>query len=135
MPLVWLVTGTSTGIGRAFIPAVLARGDKVIATSRNTCSLESLQWDNPDSVRVLPLDVTSPQDQIEKAVEQAIAVWGKVDVVVNNAGYSQVGTWEDISYVLILANLTLFRNADEYFKSDPRSCLRASTRMSLALTE
>ncbi|KAL1590062.1 hypothetical protein WHR41_01436 [Cladosporium halotolerans] len=103
MSLVWLVTGTSTGIGRAFIPAVLARGDKVIATSRNTSSLESLQCDNPDSVRVLPLDVTSPQDEIEKAVEQAIAVWGKVDVVVNNAGYSQVGTWEDISPEMLFA--------------------------------
>lgn len=97
MPLVWFVTGSSTGIGRAFIAGVVARGDKIIATARDTSSLEGLQAEHPDDVRVLQLDVTASQEQIDQAIKQAIGFWGQVDVVVNNAGYCQVGTFEDIT--------------------------------------
>lgn len=97
MPLVWLVTGSSSGIGRAFIPGVLARGDKVIATARNISSLEGLQAEHPDAFRALQLDVTASQEEIDWAVKQALAFWGRVDVLVNNAGYCQVGMFEEIT--------------------------------------
>ncbi|KAF9017892.1 NAD(P)-binding protein [Hymenopellis radicata] len=83
--LVWLITGTSSGIGRELVIAALKRGDKVIATARarSISQLEDLKSAGAD---VLELDVTSSVDEIGEAAKKAIAIHGRIDVLVNNAG-------------------------------------------------
>lgn len=84
MSLVWFVTGTSSGFGRQLVLSLLARGDRVIATARR---LESIQdFPRSDNIRVLALDVSWKEEQIKTVVDQAITLWGHIDVVVNNAG-------------------------------------------------
>jgi NAD(P)-dependent dehydrogenase (short-subunit alcohol dehydrogenase family) len=89
---VWLVTGCSVGFGRAFADAALARGDSVVATSRRVESVEDLEGDR---VLVVALDVTR-QDQIDAAVRASLERFGRIDVLVNNAGYSSVGAVEEV---------------------------------------
>jgi NADP-dependent 3-hydroxy acid dehydrogenase YdfG len=93
-PLVWLVTGCSSGFGRVFVDEILRRGDKVIATARRSESLEDLK--NTDAA-VLQLDVTWNQSRINAAMESAIEIYGHIDVLVNNAAYLLGGAWEDLS--------------------------------------
>lgn len=95
--LVWVITGTSTGLGRYLALAALARGDKVIATSRarSLSKLDDLKAKAPESVHTMELDVTASLDTLKKAAEEAVKVWGRVDVVVNNAGYIDVGALEE----------------------------------------
>jgi NAD(P)-dependent dehydrogenase (short-subunit alcohol dehydrogenase family) len=89
----WLITGCSSGFGRDIAAAALARGDTVVATARRP---ESLRDIGPvDRVLTLPLDVTK-HDQIEGAVAAAIDRFGRVDVLVNNAGIGTVGAVEMI---------------------------------------
>jgi NAD(P)-dependent dehydrogenase (short-subunit alcohol dehydrogenase family) len=95
MPLVWLITGCSSGFGLSFASAVLARGDLVIATARNPSTIQHLAAQGAD---VLQLDLTWSQQDIDAVVAAAIAVHGRVDVLLNNAGYIQVGLWEDLEY-------------------------------------
>ncbi|KAM0189304.1 hypothetical protein ACHAPI_010070 [Fusarium lateritium] len=95
-PKIWLVTGCSSGLGRCLVSAILARGDKVIATARQLSTIEELQ--HPDRVKVLSLDVTSSQSILETKVQEAIAFFGRVDVLVNNAGYVESGVWEELSH-------------------------------------
>jgi NADP-dependent 3-hydroxy acid dehydrogenase YdfG len=84
--LVWLVTGCSSGFGEAFARQILARGDKVIATARNgDTRLTELKESGTD---VLDLDVALPFAEIEQKVQEAIAIYGHIDVLVNNAGES-----------------------------------------------
>jgi len=90
-PLVFLITGCSSGIGRATAAAAAAAGHRVFATARRTESL----GDMGPRIEALPLDVTD-EASIESAVSQAIARAGRIDVLVNNAGYGQMGTVEDI---------------------------------------
>jgi NAD(P)-dependent dehydrogenase (short-subunit alcohol dehydrogenase family) len=89
---VWLITGCSAGFGRAFAEAALARGDSVVATARRVESVEDLAGDN---VLVVALDVTR-QEQIDAAVGASLERFGRVDVLVNNAGYSSVGAVEEV---------------------------------------
>jgi NAD(P)-dependent dehydrogenase (short-subunit alcohol dehydrogenase family) len=89
---VWLITGCSSGFGRAFAGAALARGDHVVATARRVESLDDLAGDR---VLVVALDVTR-QDQIDAAVRAALERFGQIDVLVNNAGFSSVGAVEEI---------------------------------------
>lgn len=93
---VWFITGSSRGFGRVWTEAALKRGDKVVATARNTASIADLKEKFNDNVLTLELDVTKPQ-QVKAAVEQAYAHFGKLDIVLNNAGYSLVGTIEEAS--------------------------------------
>ncbi|KZT18414.1 NAD(P)-binding protein [Neolentinus lepideus HHB14362 ss-1] len=86
---VWLITGTSSGFGKRMVRDALARGDKVIATARNITNLKDLHAKYPDSqdrLRYLQLDVTSSFESIKKTIEDGVAIWGRIDVVVNNAG-------------------------------------------------
>jgi NADP-dependent 3-hydroxy acid dehydrogenase YdfG len=91
---VWFITGTSRGFGRIWAQAALERGDKVAATARNVASIADLQQKYSENVLTLELDVTKPE-QVEKAVKQAHAHFGRIDVLLNNAGYALVGTIEE----------------------------------------
>ncbi len=82
----WLITGCSTGLGRALAQAVLARGDNAVVTARDTSSLQDLATEFPTTALAVALDVTE-QSQVEAAVQQAEERFGAVDVLVNNAGY------------------------------------------------
>jgi NAD(P)-dependent dehydrogenase (short-subunit alcohol dehydrogenase family) len=89
---VWLITGTSSGFGRAIAEAALDRGDRVVATARNPDQLSDLAA--RDGVQVIALDVTDPE-QRRRAVDGAIDAFGRIDVLVNNAGRTQVGAVEE----------------------------------------
>jgi NAD(P)-dependent dehydrogenase (short-subunit alcohol dehydrogenase family) len=93
---VWFITGSSTGFGHLLAKELLRRGERVIATARNVSQLEDLTGQYPDRVRAFTLDVTKPE-QIESVARQAIAAFGHVDVVVNNAGYGVTGAIEEVS--------------------------------------
>ena len=87
---VWLITGCSTGLGRALAVRVLARGHRLIATARQPETLVALVATDPGRCRALALDVTDAA-QVTAVVAQAAAAFGRLDVVVNNAGYGLVG--------------------------------------------
>ncbi|WP_024818077.1 oxidoreductase [Arthrobacter sp. 31Y] len=82
----WLITGCSTGLGRALAQAVLTRGDNAVVTARDTSTLQDLATEFPTTALAVALDVTE-QSQVEAAVQQAEERFGAVDVLVNNAGY------------------------------------------------
>ena len=82
----WLITGCSTGLGRAFAEAVLARGQNVVVTARDVATVQDLADKYPDTALALPLDVTD-DDQVAASVRAAEERFGAVDVLVNNAGY------------------------------------------------
>ena len=82
----WLITGCSTGLGRAFAEAVLARGDHAVVTARDVTKVRDLAEKHPDTALALPLDVTDDA-QVAAAVAAAGERFGGVDVLVNNAGY------------------------------------------------
>jgi NADP-dependent 3-hydroxy acid dehydrogenase YdfG len=92
---VWFITGSSRGFGRIWTQAALERGDKVVATARKLASIADLKEKYGAQVLTLALDVTQP-DQVTKVVEQAHAHFGRIDVVLNNAGYALVGTIEEV---------------------------------------
>lgn len=93
---VWFITGASRGFGRVWAEAALERGDKVAATARKVESLAGLKEKYAESVLTLELDVTRP-GQAKTAIDKAYAHFGRLDVVLNNAGYSLVGTIEEAS--------------------------------------
>jgi NADP-dependent 3-hydroxy acid dehydrogenase YdfG len=93
---VWFITGASRGFGRVWADAALKRGDKVAATARNLASIADLQEKYGENVLTLELDVTEP-GRAKAAVQQAHAHFGRLDIVLNNAGYSLVGTIEEAS--------------------------------------
>ena len=95
-PKVWFITGASRGFGRIWADAALKRGDKVAATARKLDSIADLKEKYGENVLTLELDVTKPE-QAKSAVEQAHAHFGRLDIVLNNAGYSLVGTIEESS--------------------------------------
>ncbi|KAJ5378269.1 uncharacterized protein N7496_005678 [Penicillium cataractarum] len=92
--LTWMVTGCSSGLGKLFIPAVLERGDRIIATARKIDSLREFA-DHRD-VRLLQLDVTASEAEIRRKVTEALSFSGRIDVLVNNAGYVMSSVWEEI---------------------------------------
>jgi len=96
MSKVWFVTGTSRGFGRSFAEAALERGDKVTATARDTCSLDDLAAKYGDAILPLTLDVTD-RAAVAAAVTAAHDEFGRLDVVVNNAGYGLFGMVEELS--------------------------------------
>jgi len=82
----WLITGCSTGLGRALADAVLARGDNAVVTARDAAKVKDLAESHPETALALGLDVTD-RGQVTAAVEQVQDRFGGVDVLVNNAGY------------------------------------------------
>ena len=91
---IWFITGASRGFGRTWAEAALTRGDRVAATARTLASVADLPARFGDAVLPLALDVTDPA-QVHQAVTQAHAHFGRLDVILNNAGYSLVGTTEE----------------------------------------
>ena len=87
---VWFITGTSRGFGRIWAEAALARGDRVAATARDLRSLAPLVERYREQVAAIALDVTS-RTAVHEAIAQAHARFGRLDVLVNNAGYGLFG--------------------------------------------
>lgn len=91
---VWFITGTSTGFGRLLAEEVLKCGGKVIATARKLEQIADFTQKYPNAARTFALDVTKPE-QIDSVAQQAIAAFGHIDVLVNNAGYGIAGGVEE----------------------------------------
>src|SRR5260370_14256935 len=94
--LVWLITGSSRGLGRALAEAVLAAGHKLVATARDPKQLSPLVERYGDQVRAVALDVTDER-AAAGAIQAAVDSFGRLDVLVNNAGYGDVASIEDTS--------------------------------------
>lgn len=90
----WFITGASSGFGRAFAEHALARGHNVIATARNIAKLEALVAKAPGRVLAVTLDVDR-QGDAALAIDAALARFGQIDVLINNAGYGIVGAIEE----------------------------------------
>jgi NAD(P)-dependent dehydrogenase (short-subunit alcohol dehydrogenase family) len=93
---VWFITGTSKGFGRVWAEAALARGDQVAATARNVKVLAPLIERYGKQVAAITLDVTN-KAEVEAAIAAAHARFGRLDVVINNAGYGLFGAIEEVS--------------------------------------
>src|SRR5260221_6555159 len=96
MNKVWLVTGSASGLGRTIAEAVLEAGDRLVATARDTKRLDDLVKQYGDRVRTVPLDVTD-ESAAQAAVQTAVTAFGRLDVLVNNAGYGDVAPFEQLS--------------------------------------
>jgi NAD(P)-dependent dehydrogenase (short-subunit alcohol dehydrogenase family) len=92
---VWFVTGASRGLGNAICAAAADRGDHVVATARDPAALNTFARAHPETL-VLPLDVTDA-DAARAAAQAAVDHFGRIDVVVNNAGYGHVGAVEELT--------------------------------------
>ncbi|NHF65606.1 SDR family NAD(P)-dependent oxidoreductase [Xanthomonas hortorum] len=97
---VWFVTGSNRGNGLAIARAALNAGHRVVATTRQPAQARAALGDQGDRLLIVPLDVTRP-DQAEAAVAAAKERFGRIDVLVNNAGYGQLGWFENTSDALI----------------------------------
>jgi len=93
MEKVWFITGSSRGLGLDLTKAVLANGDKVAATARNPKQLDSLVAQYPNQLYAIQLDVTN-YAQVRTAVADAVNHFGRIDVLVNNAGFGITGAAE-----------------------------------------
>ncbi|WP_328957813.1 oxidoreductase [Kitasatospora purpeofusca] len=93
---IWFVTGASRGLGAAIVREALDRGHSVIATARDASAVLKAYPDTPDGLLAVDADVTEP-GQLAVAVEAGLARFGRIDVVVNNAGYGLVGAIEETS--------------------------------------
>ena len=96
LPRTWLITGSSRGLGRALAEVALAAGENVVATARNPDDLQDLVERYPSSARAVRLDVTD-RAQAAAAVAATTAAFGRLDVLVNNAGYANVNSIEDFA--------------------------------------
>lgn len=93
---VWFITGCSSGLGQVLAAELLIRGRRVIATARDGATLRDLAGHFPETCKALTLDV-SDAARVKAAVREAADAFGRLDVVVNNAGYGLVGAFEEIS--------------------------------------
>jgi NAD(P)-dependent dehydrogenase (short-subunit alcohol dehydrogenase family) len=94
MSKVWFITGCSTGFGRELATYTASLGNRVVVAARNTEDVKDIITAYPDNTLAVKLDVTKP-DQIKEAVNIAVAKWGTIDVLVNNAGIGYFGAIEE----------------------------------------
>ena len=102
----WLITGCSTGLGRALAEAVAASGQQVLATARRPQTLEDLRDQYPRTLATCALDVRDPDD-CHNAVHAALARYGGIDVLVNNAGVGHFGAVEEVTDEELTAQLAV----------------------------
>lgn len=112
---VWFVTGSSVGLGRHIVEAALANGHRVVATARNPRTLDDLQARYPDRLLTAALDVTC-ENQWREATTAAVTHFGRIDVLVNNAGFGGLGSVESMPLDLVAAQL------DTNFMGAIRAC-------------
>ena len=93
---VWYITGASKGLGLALVKSLLSAGNKVVATTRNASAFEELLLAYPNDLLPLAVDITSDEN-VKESIQQTITHFGGLDVVVNNAGYSLVGSMEELT--------------------------------------
>jgi NAD(P)-dependent dehydrogenase (short-subunit alcohol dehydrogenase family) len=103
---VWLVTGASGGLGRCLVERALEEGERVVATTRKPSELQELAGRFPGRIQVVELDITQP-DQIRAVVEEAAGLWGRLDVVVSNAGFGLLGGLEECARDQIQRNIAV----------------------------
>ena len=94
--LVWFVTGCSTGFGAEFAKAILSKGDYVIATARKVQSLDGLK---DLGAATMQLDVDEPFPHIKEKVQEALGIYGRIDVLLSNAGYAELDPVEHLAQV------------------------------------
>ena len=118
---VWFVTGCATGFGRALAEAALARGDKVAVTDRSFDAVAPLAAQYPNGALALGLDVTRP-DQVRAALHAAFERFGRIDVLVNNAGFAVQATVEeaDMDRVRAMFDVNLYGTIDVIRAALPR---------------
>ena len=96
MSKTWFITGTSSGFGRQLTEKLLARGDRVAATLRKEGALDDLKATHGDRLRVTSMDLTDTAS-IRRGVDDTFDAFGRIDVVINNAGYGLFGTAEEVT--------------------------------------
>jgi len=96
MSKIWFVTGAGSGIGAGIVKAALKAGDSVVATGRNLDKVRAAFGSETEKLAFVQLDVTD-ETQTKAAVEQAVRRFGRIDVLVNNAGYSLLGNFEELT--------------------------------------
>ena len=97
MPLVWFITGSSRGLGKALAQYALESGDKVVATARDSAALKK-EFASYDSTKFLALDLdVTDYAKAQETAKKAVEHFGRVDLVVNNAGYADTASVEDIT--------------------------------------
>lgn len=94
MSKVWFVTGCSTGFGRALATELLEQGYRVVVTARNPAQVADIVYGKEDRALTIQLDVTKQED-IDAAVQTVMDTWGRIDVLVNNAGIGYFGALEE----------------------------------------
>ena len=94
--LTWLVTGCASGFGEQFVHSILARGDRVIATGRNA-DQRLAHMKGTDAV-ILEIDMSAPEAELQTKAQEALQIYGGIDVLVNNAGYVDIWFVEDFRY-------------------------------------
>ncbi|KIK63499.1 hypothetical protein GYMLUDRAFT_57683 [Collybiopsis luxurians FD-317 M1] len=102
--LVWMITGCASGFGRRFVPDILRRGDKVIATSRKVSSIQTLPnemsekgLDAANNLRIFELDLEWGKAKIDEVVKEALTAFGRIDVVINNGAIGMKSLIEEAS--------------------------------------
>ena len=96
MNKVWFVTGASSGIGAGVAKAALEAGHRIVATGRNLEKVRAAVGGESERLALVPLDVTS-EEQAKKAIDAAVEKFRRIDVLVNNAGYSLLGNLESLT--------------------------------------
>jgi len=97
---VWLVTGTSSGLGKRLVGSILARNDKVIATARVVEEIEHFRELADDSrLQMLQLDIADSSENVRARITEAVNIWGHIDIFVSNAGTGRKMLLEEGGYV------------------------------------